>query len=67
MTYAKYLNPDPRCTYPWSDCPACYCWAFANYVDANAKAAKVKPCAMCNEFRNGMGCPYYKPENKGKK
>jgi hypothetical protein len=45
-SFAKYKNPDKRCTYPFEDNFVGYCWSYANAVDKREDA-------------NCVGCGFY--------
>lgn len=48
MSFKKYRNPDPQCTYPFEDCGAGYCWSYAHHVDGNPKFSDMsKICPGC--------------------
>lgn len=49
---AKYRNPDPRCTYPWSPGGAGYCWSFAHHVDGRKRYEDMeKICPKCELWK----------------
>ena len=51
----KYKKPDKRCTFPYSNCPAGYCWWYANSVDTGVEQDKIiEACKECEYWEENQ-------------
>lgn len=54
--FTIYLNPDPRCRYPWTPGPAGYCWSYACYVDGDKNYTPIESiCRGCELWKEHTG------------